>query len=151
MVYSWNHSVTSSEVSFQNINFSPPVQTSNHHSSKSLIRRNALESLAIFVEQVDAGISRRTWLRRVRAHGPFISRKIPECWIPVSEVGASRGTVEVLTLVDVCAIAVWGGNIKRKLDKNLTWISFKSNLADTVMAAIGVDAISVLSTAFSTF
>ena len=35
--------------------------------------------------------------------------------------------------------------------KYLTWISFKSNLADTVMAAIGVDAISVLSTAFSTF
>ena len=108
MVYSWNHSVTSSEVSFQNINFSPPVQTSNHHSSKSLICRNALESLTIFVEQVDAGISRRTRLRRVRAHGPFISRKIPERWIPVSEVGASRGTVEVLTLVDVCAIAVWG-------------------------------------------
>ena len=105
---SWNHSVTATKVSFENLSLRIPVQTSNHHSSKSLIRRNALESLAILVEQVDAGISRRTWLRRVRAHGPFISGKIPERWIPVSEVGASRGTVEVLTLVDVCAIAVWG-------------------------------------------
>ena len=35
--------------------------------------------------------------------------------------------------------------------KKLTWISSKSNLADTVMAAIGVDAIRVLSTLFFTF
>ena len=107
MVPFWNHSVTAVEVSFENINFSIPVKASYNHSSKSLIRRNTLESLPILVKQVDAGICRRAWLRRIGAHGPYISRKVPERGVQVSKVCAPRRTIEVLTLVNIGTFTVW--------------------------------------------
>ena len=104
----WNHSVTAVEVSFENINSRIPVLASYYHSSKSLIRRNTLESLSILVKQVDAGICRRAWLRCIEAHGPYVSRKVPERGVQVSKVCAPRRTIEVLTLVDIGTFTVWG-------------------------------------------
>ena len=106
MVPFWNHSVTAVEVSFENINSRIPVLASYYHSSKCLIRRNTLESLSILVKQVDAGICRRAWLRCIEAHGPYVSRKVPERGVRVSEV--NRRTIEVLTLVDIGTFTVWG-------------------------------------------
>ena len=103
-----NHSVTPVEVGFQNISFRIPVQASYCHSSKGLICRNTLESLSVLVEQVDAGISRRTWLRRIGAHGPIVSRKVPESGVPVSKVCTPRRTIEVLALVNIFTFTVWG-------------------------------------------
>ena len=120
-----NHSIAPVEVSFQNINFRIPAETSNCHSSKGLTLGDTFESQSILVEQVDAGLFRRAWLRQIRLHRPFVFRKIPERGVQVGDVSASRGTIEVSTLVDIFTFVVWGKiNYTKKLLTTICLISW---------------------------
>ena len=68
VVWVWrNCTITSTEVSFQDICLIVPMQATNHHSRIGLIHRNTLESQSILVREVYAGISRWTGLWLVEA------------------------------------------------------------------------------------
>ena len=106
-----DHSITTTEIGLQNFNFWVPVQSPDHHSSIGLVGWNALEPLPTLVKQVDASISWRTRLRCVEARGPLISRKIAVRGVRIGEVRTPGGTIEMLTLVNVCTASVWAGKI----------------------------------------
>ena len=113
----WNHSITAIKVSFENIHFRVPSQTSNCHSSKGLVPRHTSKSQSILVKNVDASLFSIAWLRRIRVQDPFVSRKVPERGMRVGEV--YRRTIEVLTLVDIFTFAVWG---RRNEPENIGWL-----------------------------
>ena len=103
----WNCSITAREVGLQNLRLPVPVKTSDYYSCKSLIRRNTLEALAVFVKHIDASICPRTWLRFIEAPSPLVLREITESRVVVRNVQTAPepGVVEVFTLVYVCASA----------------------------------------------